>query len=756
MTKNKCLENNLSLILESKNSLLDKLILYETIDIELLKKLISSSLLKQTFNNPFSNICFDNEKDQLIKYLALIKNGKAKIQYKRPKNINYGRVSPTNALGLFSLRRGLRHTLAIEKYIDIDILNAQPTILLQLCEQNNITCNYLKLYVNNRDNILNEVINKYNVTKDTAKQLFIILLFYGSFNSWIQNNNIIDNEPLKFIEDFQNEIKLIGEIIISKNDKLKKTIEKQKEEKNIKNYNIKGSVCSYFLQDCECRILETIYLYCIDNKYIINNNAVLCADGLMIEKEIFKNELLDEFNKIIKDTFGLNLIFITKEMNQGYSIEEINNSQITINETPYDKIKNEFEKKHFKLVEPFMFATIRKNGSLLLQNRTDFINVNENLLYTNLDKNIDVSFVLSWLKDPKIRTYNKIEFLPQQQTSIDIYNSFKGYKVESTDIIKSDIENSYIMKHIKEVICNKNDDVYNYFINFLANLLQHPYKKANTSLIFKSIQGAGKDSIFNWFGNNILGKEYYMNEDNIELIFGKFNSCIENKILVVINEASGKDTFTINEKIKNAITRDKNIIEHKGLKPYENINNIGFIFLTNNDNPIKIPYDDRRFCGIECSGEMANNNDYFSLLHKEITECEYDRAFYDYFMSINLENYNFTNNRPITNFYNNMKEINLPIIVKFFENIIDKSGNEEIIKFTAIELFLFFNDFIKNNNFKIEYTSTKFGLDIKKYDGIDKKRTNRGYDIIINIQILKYHLTNKYNIIFNNIIINSE
>jgi hypothetical protein len=38
MTKNNSLENNLSLIVESKNSSLDKLILYETINVELLKK----------------------------------------------------------------------------------------------------------------------------------------------------------------------------------------------------------------------------------------------------------------------------------------------------------------------------------------------------------------------------------------------------------------------------------------------------------------------------------------------------------------------------------------------------------------------------------------------------------------------------------------------------------------------------------------------------------------------------------------------
>ena len=50
-----------------------------------------------------------------------------------------------------------------------------------------------------------------------------------------------------------------------------------------------------------------------------------------------------------------------------------------------------------------------------------------------------------------------------------------------------------------------------------------------------------------------------------------------------------------------------NIIEHKGLKPYKNTNHIGFIFLTNNENPIKVPIDDRRFRGIECNNLICNN-----------------------------------------------------------------------------------------------------------------------------------------------------
>ena len=397
---------------------------------------------------------------------------------------------------------------------------------------------------------------------------------------------------------------------------------------------------------------------------------------------------------------------------------------------------------------------INDNGKLILHSRNEFINIYENLFYTinSEDGDKQIPFVLSWFKDPNIRTYDKIDFLPQQIVSNNIYNSFNGYKANKIPLIKNDIDNSLIMKHIREIICNNNINVFTYFINYLANLVQHPYKKSNTSIILKSVQGAGKDTIFKWFGNNILGKEYYLNEDTLELIFGKFNSCIENKILIVLNEASGKDTFIINEKIKNAITRDINIIEHKGMKPYENTNNIGYIFLTNNDNPVKIPFDDRRFCGFELNNIMANNFEYFNLLNDEINKGDYDRAFYDYFMNINIENYNFIHNRPLTTFYENMREINIPVIAKFLEHIIDINyeNNNNNICYLSPKLFFLFNEFLKDNNFKVDYTTTKFGIDIKNYDGIIKKKTNNGYNYHFDISILKNFLINKYNIIFSN------
>jgi hypothetical protein len=458
-------------------------------------------------------------------------------------------------------------------------------------------------------------------------------------------------------------------------------------------------------------------------------------------------------NILIKNKFGFDLKFTEKKMTHFLDILDEHIIESDEEESPYDIQKKEFEINNFKILDPISFATIRDDKTLILRSKADLITTYENIIYNSKNKDgedEEKQFIKKWLLDGNNKTYDRIDFLPMQQAPPNIYNTFKGYEAEKIDLQNIDIENSYIMKHLKTVMCNNDENVYNYIIKYFSNLLQHPNKKANTALIFKSIQGAGKDTILNWFGNNILGNEYYINTESADLIFGRFNSNISNKILVVLNEASGKDTYTINEKIKNAITRDINEIECKGKETYKNTNNIGYIFLTNNDNPVKVPHDDRRFTGIECNGDLANNKEYFTALYEEIKSKKYDRAFYNYFMSVDISNYDFTNNRPITDFYNNMKETNLPIIAKFFENIIDNNSNQKEIKYKASELFIMFNEYVKGNNYKVDYTSTKFGIDIKMYKGIEKKKLKTHSEIKIDIKLLRHYLIEKYKIEFNN------
>jgi len=186
-------------------------------------------------------------------------------------------------------------------------------------------------------------------------------------------------------------------------------------------------------------------------------------------------------------------------------------------------------------------------------------------------------FIDTWLKDENMRTYDYINFLPMQEAPENVYNTFKGYAAEKKKLYEVNINESCIIKHIKN-ICGNNNDVFNLFLHVLALLIKKPYLKSRIAIIFKSIEGTGKDLLFNWIGNNIIGSEYYLNTEKTNLIFGRFTSSIENKILIIINETSGKDTGQIMENIKNAITEEKNIIEHKGMKPYEVNNYIQYFF----------------------------------------------------------------------------------------------------------------------------------------------------------------------------------
>ena len=725
------MNQKLNLTIQSTRCKLDGLSCFETISEHKLKLLITSTvLLKEPFHQ------FENEKQQLIKYLKLLKDGQASVNYHKSGS-KFGRVYAKHALGLQSLRKEIRHTLTHGIYVDIDIENCHPVLLMLIIESNGIACKYLRRYVENREEALTQIMTIYDVTREASKQLFIRLLYGGSFDAWVWDNNLNDAVEAAFLKKFKKELVNINKIIVASNPELLELLD----DKN----NADASVCSYFLQEYENRILESVYKHAV-----VKNNCVLCFDGLMIPKADFKPELLDELHQRILLEFGMSLTFTTKNLDMGYSTEELEQNQVLSENTNYGQLKMDFDKLNFKILEPLMFATIKEDGHLVLRNRADFMHTYEDILFVDESNGKEKSFVSRWLKDVTKITYDKIDFLPMQTAPVNIYNTFRGYASEKMSLQKTDIKTSLIYHHIKNIVCNSNEDLFNYFMKWLANLVQHPFKKANTSFVLKGEQGTGKDTVFNWFGNRILGKDYYFNEDNVELLFGRFNSCIENKILIVLNEASGKDTFLLNEKIKNAITRDINTIEHKGLKPYDNYNNIGYVFLTNNDNPVKVTHGERRFFCSECNGSMANNNEYFNALYSEINSGDYDRAFFNYFSNLDLTSMDF-NNRPTTSFYESMREMNTPIIAKFFEHLVDQNADSNNASHQASHLFCMFNDFVKANIFKAEYSSTKFGIDILKYKGVYKTKTKAYYLITLLIPQLRAHLISEYHLSFSNV-----
>jgi hypothetical protein len=197
----------------------------------------------------------------------------------------------------------------------------------------------LNSYVNNRPAYLKEIQDTYNVDKDNARILINMIIFGGSFTTWRDSNNIQTNHKLPIIKDLQREIKQISEIISDMNPLIA-----AKEKRN-------NQVLSIYLQEIENRILEAVYEYCSEQKYV-NEDCVLCFDGIMMRKDNFNNNILQELHILIRQEFNLSIEFIVKPMDRGYTSADLvieykqTNSSIFDAELTTDGIANHFASKH--------------------------------------------------------------------------------------------------------------------------------------------------------------------------------------------------------------------------------------------------------------------------------------------------------------------------------------------------------------------------------------------------------------------------
>lgn len=303
------LMNMENLKLSAKKTIIANIETHETVDTVALDKLLTSDLLKTTFNNKFMEKIYESEHQQLIKFKSMIdENNDATVKHK--KKSAYGRSVPK--LGLFLIRRQIRQTLVKDLYVDIDMENCHVVILQQICKMNNIKTPMLDDYVDNRETHLKMIIDKYDTCRDEAKRVFLIAMYCGNFDIKGQK------EP-EFYKKLIKETRGIAVEVAKANPQIVKIVEDKNfvnENEYVKNKN--GKVLSLFLQEIEHQCLNEMFKYCKSKGYIENNNCSLQADGIMIKKNKYKSILLINLNKHIKKTIGLDINFTRKEMKDDY------------------------------------------------------------------------------------------------------------------------------------------------------------------------------------------------------------------------------------------------------------------------------------------------------------------------------------------------------------------------------------------------------------------------------------------------------
>ena len=644
---------------------------------------------------------------------------------------------PKDGVSIGSLRRELRGTLAKDKYIDVDIINAHPNIINQLLIEYNLPNISIDRYCSHRDELVKEVMTEHSVSRDDAKRLFIRALYGGKYSAWVADTN---SSPLskfdKHWSNIQREARMLVNLIKKENKALYNRYAKNK------NFNLEFGFLSKVIQHIEREILEVMVATEPDSK-------ILCHDGFMIESTtpLSKQRLLALETAVKRET-NFDLKIINKELPDysGCLLELPPKPEMPRkwkeafmkNIETYEDRKTYFECSHAKIIESGEIIKLF-NGRTTLYSMRGIVDA-----YGHVEESLDCGkkkkFIRRWLEDPDIKRFSRMDWKPFNGTADgmpkgDLFNTFSGY-CSDIEIIPVGADVDTLTSGIREVIlqlCEGNPLFAEFFTNWLAHAVQYPATKLPISIIHTGRQGTGKGMLFKAL-QNILGS-LATTSSNPNDFMGTHATGVQEKILINMNECSSSRTFNMEANIKSLITEDTLILNEKYRAPRV-VKNYARIWITSNkNNPINMDANsgDRRFVAFKPTSKLIGDVEFWQSLQSDIDNPEFTAAFYSYLNSINLRGYNFIEKRKEceTEAYKDMKQHNTPAIVSWVQDLIDEytiDSYDKEVKVRKTQLYIRYKQWIaKFDEASKPLSRPKWCLKLKELSlPIEFRRRNSG------------------------------
>lgn len=724
------------------------------------KSLISDLLSENDLNNEYFNI--------LQNYKKINKANKVQVLYSQKYN-GIGRFYAKNngSRTLQNMPRELRNTLARNKYTDLDMVNALPTILYHECKINKIKSPLLRKYNKNRDEKLAELMNEFNCNRSIAKELPNRLMNGGGFKNWIKDNELCEDDEyeipefwVQFREELFNNYKSLYKI---KYEYYKVVLESKED-----SWNEISRLVSISLQDKENDILQVAISYLQSLKYTV---AVPIHDGMLIEtKKGLDQVLITELTKHIKNEVEITMDWSFKPMDDIIVISEEQQEdtwEFAVEKgLVYDAsycmmIEGESQAQTFnrrkKYIENFLTQTYHpeilfhfknyKNGTISMYRRQGIIDRLEDTYSGIRDSNDrQFSFTEIWLKDHKKKsqqTYNWVPMNPDNQLHLnnlepDTYNTFVGYNNKIDTFVNPDA--TQIIDLWKEVVlnlCEGNPEYYNYYISYLAQMVQDPSNKKGVAIGFKSLQGEGKGAHLEAL-SYVIGEEHYYSSDNMEDFFGNHAEAFPRRLLVNIDEVNGTQKHTA--AIKTKITEKNCVLNAKNLRPVK-VRNFARVIFTMNGLTLyfDMSSDDRRICLFEGNGKNLKFKEYnggWERIIKHWRRPEHIAALYKYLNEYEI-NVDIVNERPMTEIYKTMLFKNKPYICGYMEyflggckwrdfdpymlgyeeltepNMTEDYYYEEVIRIRASDFRKSINQYLKENGYEFSLTPKQILPELK-------------------------------------------
>lgn len=500
--------------------------------------------------------------------------------------LGYGRYYGTK-YSLEWFQRDIRGALCADDYVDVDVTNCHPSLILQMAKNVcHIEMPCLERFVEDRDAFSQKIMATFNIPYKEVKEHLLSILYGGAVGNVAAVPDAREATiPFEFVQ-IKEEMHRFTSILmrLPEHTRLMEYLRKQKRP------NIPGSFCALVVQTEERKVLESMVEFLTRNKCAVD---VLAYDGVQIRKNgaPIEPELLRDAEDFIHEHTLYKVSLVVKP----FDVLQIDYEKKSANEEAYLEMKEKFELDHYYFSPSDAFCHVHPDGSVrmyALQHATQVFNIPEWTLTVSGTETDP--FFPRWKADNKRRIVDSIVNKMPEDCSASEQSIFRGFAFQRLSGEK-DTSAVEAFTDLVRCIAGDTDATYEYLLKSFARIIQHPLIKSNVCIIISSlIQGTAKDTIL-LIISLLIGSSHTSHYSNDATFWEKHDTLKEGAIVMYLEEAGCGENKKSSDALKARITEDRITINPKGMKSYT-VPNIGNYFMTtNNVCPVKLELSDRRF-----------------------------------------------------------------------------------------------------------------------------------------------------------------
>lgn len=224
-----------------------------------------------------------------------------------------------------------------------------------------------------------------------------------------------------------------------------------------------------------------------------------------------------------------------------------------------------------------------------------------------------------WLEWSDRRQYEGVVFMPQQDAGPRWYNMWTGFSVEPAAGGHPSV--AAFLDHMLRNVCSGDAKLCHWLTGFFAHMIQKPWEKPLTALVFRGRKGTGKNALVERVGE-LLGRHFMVADDDRYLL-SNFNAHFESNLFLVLDEANWAGDKRAEGRLKGLITGKHHNIERKGKEVYRVANLTRIAILGNEEWIVPASQDERRFAVFNVGEGRMQDRKFFEEMREGLEQGGY-------------------------------------------------------------------------------------------------------------------------------------